>query len=238
MKLRSTFGILLKAVFALIFISLIAGCGGKDKRPIVFFGDSLTSGVGAAPQESYPKVIESKVSLTVINAGIAGDTAKDAIQRVERDVLKHNPQMVIVFLGANDVFGLGNVAAVNAHLSALGDDLGNILTAVKATDRQVFLVNTFGSSDRPAADAQSLHSALKRMNLFTDDSPEDFLAMLLAHGKMMEELARSKSVGFIDNVWRGVINVEGNMSPDGIHPNADGYKVMAENIFAQIKSHL
>ncbi|MCL2325927.1 MAG: GDSL-type esterase/lipase family protein [Proteobacteria bacterium] len=209
-----------------------------DMRSFVCFGDSLTFGTGAKPQQSYPKFIESSVWPPVINAGLAGDTAKDAIRRVEHDVLKHDPQAVIVFLGANDIFEQRNVPTANAQLPTLRNDLHNLTMALKAHNRHIFLVNTFGVSDTPAADAQALHLALKRMGLFTDDSEEDFLNMLLVHGKMLEELAQTNELIFIDNVWRGVIDVETNMSPDGIHPNADGYKVMGKNILDQLRLHL
>jgi lysophospholipase L1-like esterase len=39
----------------------------------------------------------------VINSGSDGDTAEDALRRLERDVLSHRPRGVIVLIGGNDV---------------------------------------------------------------------------------------------------------------------------------------
>ena len=81
---------------------------GKDTKkvsqegPIIFFGDSLTTGVGAKAGEDFPSVIAKELSLTnVVNAGVSGDTTADALARLKTDVLDKNPSLVIVFLGGN-----------------------------------------------------------------------------------------------------------------------------------------
>ena len=73
---------------------------------IVAFGDSLTSGWGLTPNEAFPAALEAELrqrgmDVTIINAGVAGDTTSDAIARIGQ-VLEQNPQAVIVEFGAND----------------------------------------------------------------------------------------------------------------------------------------
>lgn len=71
---------------------------------MIFFGDShteketnedgsprLTAGI----QESFP-------GWNIRNAGIFGHTTRDALGRIERDVLRHDPKRVIVWFGSND----------------------------------------------------------------------------------------------------------------------------------------
>ncbi len=83
---------------------------------IVAFGDSVTHGAVAAGEMNYEtvywnrlrkKIIEKKdfVPVNVINAGIGGITAKDSVQRIDSQVLSHNPDLVIVCFGLNDVNG-------------------------------------------------------------------------------------------------------------------------------------
>ena len=83
---------------------------------IVAFGDSVTHGAfesGAIDYESvYHNVLakmilerRNYVPVNVINAGIGGITAKRSVGRLEAQVLCHDPDLVIVAFGLNDVNG-------------------------------------------------------------------------------------------------------------------------------------
>ncbi len=78
-----------------------------NRRPrgtqIIAFGDSLTLGIGASPGRNYPTVLSKKIGRPILNRGVAGDTTSGALARLEKDVLSRDPQIVIVFLGGNDV---------------------------------------------------------------------------------------------------------------------------------------
>ena len=70
---------------------------------VVFLGDSITH------QRLYTQYIEDffitrfpSVPLKFHNAGIGGDKAWDALQRLDRDVLSKNPKLVTILLGMND----------------------------------------------------------------------------------------------------------------------------------------
>lgn len=89
---------------------------------IVFLGDSVTHGCfeiieGAkgtlevvcdfeAVYHNQLKKILSMVfpfaPINIVNAGISGDTSQGGLQRLERDVLKFNPDLVVVCYGLND----------------------------------------------------------------------------------------------------------------------------------------
>ena len=73
---------------------------------IVFFGDSLTEGLDGA---SYLRVLEERARADVrlagvelINAGVGGDTVVNLARRLERDVVPHQPDWVVLFSGVND----------------------------------------------------------------------------------------------------------------------------------------
>jgi lysophospholipase L1-like esterase len=70
---------------------------------IICFGDSLTSGFGAAPGMDYPSQLSKLIGKPLINAGRPGDTTVSALARLDRDVLSRSPRIVLITLGGNDL---------------------------------------------------------------------------------------------------------------------------------------
>lgn len=81
---------------------------------IVAFGDSVTHGAVGEGEINYETVywnrlkkkinkLRNYVPVNVINAGIGGTTAKQSLERIDRQVLSHNPDLIIVCFGLNDV---------------------------------------------------------------------------------------------------------------------------------------
>jgi lysophospholipase L1-like esterase len=98
------------SVFAAAVLLLGAlGCGssGSPTSPsavtVVAFGDSITAGFGASDNNDYVARLASRTGNSIINAGRIGDTTGDALGRLDGAVLSRNPDIVIVFLGGNDV---------------------------------------------------------------------------------------------------------------------------------------
>ena len=78
----------------------------KEKALVLAFGDSLTAGYGVKDEESYPSKLQEKISSAgfphkVVNAGVSGDTTAGGVRRI-RWLMKHEPEIVILALGAND----------------------------------------------------------------------------------------------------------------------------------------
>ena len=78
----------------------------KEKAVVLAFGDSLTAGYGVKKEESYPARLQVKIAAAgfphkVINAGVSGDTTAGGVRRI-RWLMKHEPEIVILALGAND----------------------------------------------------------------------------------------------------------------------------------------
>ena len=82
---------------------------------IVAFGDSVTHGA-LLFENNYETVywnrlrqkinaVRDYVPVNVINAAIGGTTAKASLARMEKQVLKHEPDLIIVCFGLNDVNG-------------------------------------------------------------------------------------------------------------------------------------
>ncbi|HEX5719183.1 MAG TPA: GDSL-type esterase/lipase family protein, partial [Thermoanaerobaculia bacterium] len=110
------------------FLLLLAGCGPEVPNldspgtTIVCLGDSITSGVGAEPEQPYPGLLAEKLGVEVINAGVPGDTSEDGLARVE-EVLALDPWMVIVELGGNDILRQVTPARSEAALRKILDRL-------------------------------------------------------------------------------------------------------------------
>jgi lysophospholipase L1-like esterase len=74
------------------------------RETIVFFGDSITAGHGLPLEVAFPHRVGTALGLSVRNAGISGDVTAGGLRRLESDVLAYRPKLVVVELGANDVF--------------------------------------------------------------------------------------------------------------------------------------
>ena len=83
------------------------------------FGDSLTAGYGSSPGEDYPSRLSSILGVTVINAGVSGDTTDMALARLDTDVLSRDPRIVIVGLGGNDFLRGVPISATEANLRTI-----------------------------------------------------------------------------------------------------------------------
>lgn len=79
------------------------------KKKVIFFGDSITE-AGAKPGGYILKVAdlaakESKASqYDFVGSGIGGNKVYDLYLRLEDDVLSKNPDVVIIYIGVNDVW--------------------------------------------------------------------------------------------------------------------------------------
>ena len=99
---------------------------------IVFLGDSVTHGCFEDGVFDFEAVYHARLArrlraetpfmpVNIINAGIGGITAQSSLSRMERDVLTHRPDLVVVCFGLNDVNGSIEeyIAALNAIFAEL-----------------------------------------------------------------------------------------------------------------------
>lgn len=95
----------------LLLLLLLASCSRpaaevphlrNPGKTIVCLGDSITSGVGAEPGKAWPDLLAARLGVEVINAGVPGNTTEEGLARVG-EALGHDPWLVIVELGGNDI---------------------------------------------------------------------------------------------------------------------------------------
>jgi lysophospholipase L1-like esterase len=89
---------------ALMMVGLFTAMTFKPKK-IIFFGDSITQ-AGVQPG-GYVDLIKKALDPTkyeVIGAGIGGNKVYDLFFRMEDDVLTKKPDLVVIYIGVNDVW--------------------------------------------------------------------------------------------------------------------------------------
>lgn len=129
--------------FLLLLLSLLAlitSCSQDvslsplaDDATILAFGDSLTYGSGARPEESYPSVLADQTGLTVINAGIPGEISAAGLRRLPALLDRHQPELLILCHGANDILR-------RLSRDTMRDNLKQMIELARSRDIEVVLI--------------------------------------------------------------------------------------------------
>ena len=189
----------------LLVVSARDAIGGQGV--IVALGDSLTAGLGVAPDETYPARLQQMLDLDgynyrVVNAGASGDTTAGGRRRLAW-ALKQRPDVMIVALGAND--GLRGQPA-----SATRENLTAILDTLQSQHIGVLL------------------AGMRVPPNYGREFSRDFQAVFTALGKR-------PGIAFMPFLLEGVAANPRLNQPDGIHPTAEGYKVIAKHMYVYLK---
>jgi lysophospholipase L1-like esterase len=101
-----------KTVCLVLSLLLLVSCNNRDPqalthlRPndeLLAFGDSLTVGVGADTQLSYPAQLSRLLGRNVINAGVSGELSVAGARRLPGLLDKYEPELLILLHGGNDI---------------------------------------------------------------------------------------------------------------------------------------
>lgn len=183
---------------ACILLAVLAGCGGGTPRLaklapsdiVLAFGDSLTYGTGAKAEESYPAVLAQLTGRTVVRAGVPGEQTAGGLQRLPAVLDEHQPRLVIVCLGGNDMLRKGSHQVIE-------NNLREMLKAIRSRGMDAVLVGV------PAP------------GLITS-APEFY-----------DKLAKEFGIPYEGRIVTSVL-YKPELKSDPIHPNADGYRRIAE----------
>jgi acyl-CoA thioesterase-1 len=112
----------LRLILVLLAV-LAAGCGDKAKLSrlpedavVLAFGDSLTSGTGAAEGESYPAQLEKLIGRRVARAGVPGEVTAQALARLPSALDEHTPRLLLLCIGGNDFLRRAGNAQAEANV--------------------------------------------------------------------------------------------------------------------------
>lgn len=223
---------------ALILAAIITGCGNEQKKDadasvqavapaetapagtaapaeqqnILFFGTSLTAGLGVDPTEAYPALIQKKIDslhlhYKVINGGLSGETSAAGKSRIDW-LLKQPIAIFVLELGANDGLRGLPLKATRANLQAVIDKVKKKYPGAKMVMLGMQMPPNLGAA-------------------YT----EEFKAMF-------SELAAKNSMTYVPFLLEGVGGVSKLNQQDGIHPTAEGHQVLAQNVWSKLRGIL
>ncbi len=171
----------------------------------MLLGTSLTAGLGLDPDKAYPSLLQRKADsagfpLTIINAGLSGETSAGALRRAAW-VLDQPAAAVILEVGAND--GLRGVDPDSTYANLVA-----LLAAVK----------------RKQPDARALLVQMEAPTNLGRDYTARFHAAYLRASKQA-------GVPLLPFLLQGVAGDVRLNQADGIHPNIEGSKIVANTMW-------
>jgi acyl-CoA thioesterase-1 len=193
------------AFLAILSIVLTQLASAAEMKSILVFGDSLSDGFMLQRSEAYPALLAKKLHAAGLNFQVTNASAAGGTTEggLERlpPHLKHRIDIFVLELGINDAFRGLPVNQIENNLQQIIDD-------VKARNPNVRVVI----------------AGMQLPNYKADD-------YVSAFGKMFTDLASKNNAALVPYLLQGVAGDPSLNLPDGIHPNAAGQKILAENVW-------
>ncbi|MDX1629126.1 MAG: arylesterase [Fulvivirga sp.] len=190
------------------FLFILMSFGPKETT-ILFFGDSLTAGYGLSKEQAFPAIIEDKLTEKgyEVNVINAGLSGETSAGGLNRIdwILKQPIDIFVLELGANDGLRGVPLASTKANLQA-------IIDKVKKKNPDVKII-------------------IAGMEVPPNMGPE----YTREFRKIFPALAEKNDALLIPFLLDGVAGDEELNLPDGIHPNVEGHKIVADNVLTALK---
>lgn len=177
----------------------------KVSKTILFFGDSLTAAMGLDPSEGYPAEIEEIIDSLGLQYEVvnAGLSGETTAAGKNRIdwVLNQDVDVFVLALGAND--GLRGIPVEETR-----KNLQAIIDVVRAKNPEVEIV-------------------LAGMQIPPNMGPE----YTSEFKELFPQLAEENDIHLIPFLLEGVAGKPELNQEDGIHPTAEGYDIIAQNVW-------
>ncbi len=218
------------SLFALLFILITALMPGNKKKLIIFFGDSITE--AAVNPGGYIIKLDSILTVKgkhelydLMGSGISGNKVYDLYLRMEEDVLRKEPVVVVVYIGVNDVW--------HKRTSGTGTDADKFENIYQAVINKLKAKNIRVVLCTPAAIGEKTD--------FSNAQDGD----LNEYSKIIRNLAQKNDLPVVDlrksfleyglkhnpeNKFSGILTT------DGVHLNAAGNRLVAEEMWKIIQA--
>lgn len=196
-------------LFLFVAVAFIFLSFMQQKPVILFFGDSLTAGYGLDPQKAFPHLIQQKINEKGLSYKVinAGLSGETSAGGLTRIdwVLRQPIDVFVLELGAND--GLRGLP-----LEETKKNLQSIIDKVKAKYPDVKIVI----------------AGMRVPPNMGDEYEAKFKSIF-------PELAKKNDATLIPFLLEGVGGDEKLNLSDGIHPNPEGHKIVAQNVWEALK---
>ena len=189
------------------------GAPAKGEKRVVLMGNSITDGWPGTRPDFFK---DNKL----IGRGISGQTSYQFLLRFREDVINLQPKVVVINYGTNDI--AENTGPYNEDLT-----FGNVLSMVELARYHKCKV--------------ILTSCLPAGGVSWRPSITDSMDKIRSLNARVKEYAQKNKIPYVD-YFSAMVNAEGtamrsdlaNDNP-GVHPNAEGYKVMESLLLPVIK---
>lgn len=178
-----------------------AGLPAANENRVVFMGNSITEGWG----QISPEFFSGK---PYINRGISGQTTPQMLIRFRPDVIALKPKAVLILGGTNDI--AGNTGP--STLEMIEDNIASMAVLAKAADISVILCSVLPVYDYPWKPGLKPAEKIDSLNQWIKNYCQDKGCIYLDYYSSMVD---------------GRKGMKAEYSKDGVHPNAEGYSVMA-----------
>ena len=189
-------------------------------RRVVFMGDSITD---SWDDPKYGGFFPGKF---YINRGISGQTTPQMLIRFRPDVIDLKPRVVVILAGTNDL--AGNTGPTT--IQAIEGNLMSMAELATANGIRVVFASVLPVSDYEMRDGKPIVQTSRRPP-----------AQILELNKWLKDYAAAHHHTYLD-YFSAMVDVNGflknELSDDGLHPNAQGYVVMAPLAEAAIAASL
>ena len=178
---------------------------------IVFLGDSLTAGLGLLSDDAYPEVIgrkfaEEGYSNVEIINASISGDTTAGALRRLNDALESDTKILVVALGGNDALRALTTTQTRENLSA-------IIEAAQAAGVRVLL------------------AGMEAPTNLGDDYQQAFRAVFLQVARQYRA-----NLVYMPFLLEGVAGNPALNQADGIHPNKEGAKIVAENMYPRLRT--
>ena len=190
--------------------------GANLHSRVVCFGDSIT-------KRGYNELLGPMVGAEAINAGVGGHNTKQGLHRMQKDVLDHKPEVVIILFGTNDVRVDSERAFV--PLERFEKNLEEMVQRCQKVGAKVVLCTL---------------PPINEKKYFTRHKLEDFID----HGGLKKLLADYRGATIRVAKMNKLPLVDLNqvlekhpkwLSPDGVHPSKEGTRIIAKLVSEKVK---
>ena len=222
MSFSAGFKPLLFVVAVSLLFTLLAAVHLADKKRVVFFGDSITQ-AGAKPG-GYIEMLKTMVDTTqyeLIGAGISGNKVTDLEARIRKDVLDKKPDVVMIYIGINDVwhfYKFEGTTGTEADRYEAG--LRTLAEQIKAQGAQVVFCTPTVIGEDPDSDAEEnvrLTQYADIVRRVANDTDSQLCDLRKAFSKYLKKNNKDKAY-------------EGVLTTDGVHMNEQGNAFLAKQM--------